>query len=347
MVHRLIIVGTGGMGGYWCQQVLKPLIEQGRAEPAAAADVNPDALRNAVEHLGLPEEKCFATMEEAFVAAGDEADFAIIVTPPAFHEPVVDLALAHDMDILSEKPIADTMEASVRILKNVTSAGKKMGVTMSHRYDQDKTTFREVLKSGRLGGLDYIVSRFTCAYRKYGAWGAFRHEIPDTLMIEGAVHHLDILRSFADADCSTLYGTTWNPGWGEYKGDSCGLVTMQMDNGTRCFYEGAKTNAKTMNCWGNEYFRAECELGTMILDSRNVEVLRQDEEPEQVTPLERPTWRNPWLAEQFLDWCEGGEPMETRVEDNIQASALIFAAIESSRTGQPVEVQEFLERSTE
>ena len=36
--------------------------------------------------------------------------------------------------------------------------------------------------------------------------------------------------------------------------------------------------------------------------------------------------------------------METNVEDNLQSVALIFAAIESSRTGMPVKVQEFLQQ---
>jgi len=37
--------------------------------------------------------------------------------------------------------------------------------------------------------------------------------------------------------------------------------------------------------------------------------------------------------------------METNVEDNLQSVALVFSAIESSRTGQPINVQEFLERT--
>jgi hypothetical protein len=49
------------------------------------------------------------------------------------------------------------------------------------------------------------------------------------------------------------------------------------------------------------------------------------------------------LVEQFLAWLDGGDPMPTNVEDNLQSIALIFAAVESSRTGQPVKVQEFLE----
>ena len=41
-------------------------------------------------------------------------------------------------------------------------------------------------------------------------------------------------------------------------------------------------------------------------------------------------------------WKREIDPMETNVSDNLQSVALIFAAIESARTGQPVAVQEFL-----
>jgi hypothetical protein len=37
--------------------------------------------------------------------------------------------------------------------------------------------------------------------------------------------------------------------------------------------------------------------------------------------------------------------METEVQANLQSVALIFSAIESSRTGQPIKVQEFLEEA--
>src|SRR5581483_5429423 len=141
-IYSFILVGTGGMGKNWCRVTLPPLIHAGRIEPAAAVDINPEALLNAQEYLGLSPAQCYTSMQEAFDRV--RADFTIIVTPPAFHERVVDLALAHDMDILSEKPIADSMDASVRVLKKVQRAGKRMGITMSHRFDADKTTFREI-----------------------------------------------------------------------------------------------------------------------------------------------------------------------------------------------------------
>ena len=343
MPYKVIHVGTGGFGASWCSRFLPPNVADGHIQVVAAVDKNPDVLVNAQTHLGISPDRCYTDLREALQQ--NRADFATVVVPPASHEEVIDIALEHDLHILSEKPIADTMEASIRILKKVRAAGKKMGVTMSHRYDQDKTTFREVLKSGCLGPVDYVVTRFTCALRKYGSWGApFRHEMADALLIEGAIHHLDILRSLAQSDCDRIYARTWNAAWGEYKGDSDGLVIMEMANGVKCFYEGAKTNAAGLNCWGQEYFRAECEHGTLVLDRRQIQILRQDQEPEPVALLEQAKWTNAWLIEQFCRWLDGSQPMETCVEDNIQASALVFSAIESSRTGQPVAVQDFLQR---
>ena len=98
---RVIQVGTGGRGGYWCSQILPPNIKDGLIKVVAAVDINPDVLGNACEHLGLSEEKCYTDIVRAFDE--NEADFCTIVVPPAFHEEVIDIALAHEMHILSEK----------------------------------------------------------------------------------------------------------------------------------------------------------------------------------------------------------------------------------------------------
>ncbi len=347
--YRLIQVGTGGRGVPWCSQFLPAHVAAGRLEVVAAVDVNPEVHENAQNHLGLPPERCYTDLQRA--CAENPADICTVVVPPAFHESVVDAALAHDMHVISEKPIADTLEASVRIADKVRRAGRKMGVTMSHRFDQDKTTLRHELRSGRPGAIDYLVCRFTCGLRNFGDWGArFRHTMQETLMIEGSVHHLDILADLAGSKCDTLYSQTWNPPWGEYGGGSQGHVMMTFKNGARAIYEGAKTNACGFNGWTREYVRAECEHETLIMDHRHIERFpyspkhqSREGQGQEVPLLEQRYWKDAWLLEQFLDWLDGGPPMATNVEANLQSVALIFAAIESSRTGQPVKVQEFLQ----
>jgi predicted dehydrogenase len=127
---------------------------------------------------------------------------------------------------------------------------------------------------------------------------------------------------------------------------------MHIDGGTRAFYEGATANAVGLNDWEAEYIRAECEKSTLILTHGRIERLahdpsrhnpnRREGEGEEIHLLEQPRWANVWLVEKFVRWLDGGEPMETNVKDNLQSVALVFGAIESSRTGQPVNVQEFL-----
>ena len=343
------------MGRNWCEVALPPNNKDGLIEVVAAVDINPSALPVAQKSLGLHPSQCYTDLNKAM--AENRADFCTIVVTPAHHEAVVDAALSHDLHILSEKPIADTLAASVRIADKVKRAGIKMGVTMSHRFDQDKTSFREELRSGRYGTLDYLVCQLTSDLRKRGSWGAFRHEIPHPLMIEGAVHHLDILADLAGAKCDTLYAQTWNPPWGEYAGDSQALVTMQFENDSRAFFEGAASNAVGLHDWYGETFRAECELGTLALKARRLErfpynwtaqrVSKAEGGGEEVPLLQRPKWMNTWLIEQFVQWLDGGDAMETNIEDNLQSAALIFAAIESSRTGQTVKVQDLLSQAKE
>lgn len=343
---KYIHIGVGGFGQHWCTAVLPRLKELGLAEAVAAVDINPEVLALAKDQLGLDESRLYTSAEQAF--AENKADFINIVVPPAFHEQMVDLAVAHGCHILSEKPIADTMAGCCRIYRKVKAANLKMAVTMSHRFDQDKQTLEAEIKSGKYGRLNYVVHRFTHACRKFGSWGKFRHEIPDPLLIEGTVHHFDIHRALAGSNAKTVYALTWNPPWGEYAGDSTGMIIIDMENGVRVLYEGAKANATTLNGWLHDYLRAECEHATLELDARKLRSMVDKWEGREITDialLEQPAWMNPWLAELFCNWLNGGPEPPNSLEDNIHCAALLFAAVESAHTGRPVDVPAFLAES--
>ena len=355
MSLKLIQVGAGSWGEHWCRDFLPPNIAEGLIEVVGVVDIDPMALQKAASTLGLRYDQCYTDPKKAFAEC--DADFCTVVVPPAFHEEIVDLALAHDLDILSEKPIADSLVGSVRIAEKVKRSGRKMAVTMSHRFDQDKTTLRETLRSGRFGELGYLICRFTCDTRKFATWGKLRYEMADPLMVEGAVHQLDILADLAGAKCETIFAKTWNPNWGEYSGDSQGIVLMSFENGVHALYEGAKTNAVGLNGWYNDYIRAECRDATVILDRRSLEYFPYNPSGKWTTAvqgqgtaiplLQQSKWINTWLIERFVRWLQGGEAMETNVEDNLQSVALIFSAIESSKSGQPVKVQQLLNQANE
>ncbi|TYL92363.1 Gfo/Idh/MocA family oxidoreductase [Bradyrhizobium rifense] len=351
MTYKVLHVGAGGFGAFWCDTYLPANIADGTIEIAGLVDIDSKALERSRKHLGLKPEQCFTSAEEAFQMVS--ADFCSIVIPPALHESIVDLALARGMHILSEKPIADTMEASVRIAAKVKASGRKMGITMSHRFDQDKTTLKGVVSAQALGRINTVSCRFASDMRVHDTWGRFRHEMAHPMLIEGAVHHLDIMADLAGASCTSIFSRTWKPEWAEYNGDTDALVLLEFANGARGVYEASSAQSTGLNDWTSEYFRVEAAAGTAILDHREVEVfhrqpkrIRQTNRQgkgQQVSLLPGKKWRNALLIEQFCQWLDGGSPMATNIEDNLQSVAMVFSAIESARIGQPIRVQEFLE----
>jgi predicted dehydrogenase len=355
VAQKVIHVGIGVFGKRWCTEFLKTNVADGTIEIAALVDVDPAALEYGRNALGVAPQRCYPDPVRAFAEV--DADFCTVVVTPEHHESVIDLALARGLDVLCEKPIADTMAASLRIARKVEKAGRKMAVTMSHRFDQDKTTLRRIVRSGVLGRINAIGMRFQGDMRQHMAWSSlFRHRMQHPLLVEGSIHHFDILADFAGARCRTIYASTWKPAWAEYEGDTDAVVSMTFDNGVRASYEGSVSNAVGLNTFYKEYIRVDGEHGTAILNHRDVEVLmRQDiwrqqsreGQGQKVPLLSQPKWINHWLIEQFAKWRAGGPAMETRVENNVRTSAMVFAAIESQRTGLPVDIDAFVAREME
>lgn len=349
---KVIHVGVGLFGKRWCTLFLAPNIADRTVEVVALVDLDPAALAFGRDALGLADSACYTDPRAAFAAHAHEADFCTVVVPPNHHEAVVDLAIEHGIEILSEKPIADTMEASARIARKVKAAGRKMAVTMSHRFDQDKTTLRQIVRSGRLGRVNTVSCRYFSDMRGHMGWGAlFRHTMQDPLMIEGAVHHLDLVADYAGAPCTALTANTWKPDWAEYAGDTDGIVMMTFENGVRGVYEGSSSAAVGLNDWMKEYVRVDCELGTAILNSREIEIFSRSDltrqrcregQGQKIQLLTQDKWLNTWLIEKFCRWLDGGPEMETNVEANLQAAALIFAGIESARSGRTIAVQDYI-----
>jgi predicted dehydrogenase len=348
--RRCLMIGAGGMAGNWIRHFLPPFFE--RMEIVGLVDVNEAVLAEAGTLLKLPESRRLTEMSAAFETV--DADFCVIVVPPAFHREAVMGAVGRGMAILSEKPIADTWEASMDVSRAVSAAGVKMAVTQNYRYTAPQLTMRAILRSGDLGRVNYVVGRFAADYRRHGSWGkAFRHEIPHGLLVEGAVHHFDMLRNLAGADCAKLSGWEWNPPWSSSKGEFNAYYVMEMTNGARAAYEGSGTAAGEQNSWHQEAYRAECEGGAVTVGrDRVVRVQRFtrgkglviEEIPTVTTPFDSLTryTGHAWVVDAFLNWLEGGAAPETTIEDNLQTTAMLFGAIEASRTSQVVDVQHFL-----
>jgi predicted dehydrogenase len=157
--HRCLMLGAGAMGSRWIRDVCQPFRD--RMEFAGLVDPNPAALVEAGDWLGLPPAARFTDAHEAFATV--DANFCCIVTPLAHHREAVELACDRGIDILSEKPIADTPEACGAIAQAVKAAGVRMMVTQNYRYTRRILTLKQALSE--LGAVNYAVARYASDYR--------------------------------------------------------------------------------------------------------------------------------------------------------------------------------------
>jgi len=224
-------------------------------------------------------------------------------------------------------------------------------VVQNYRYTPRIMTLKAAITDGLIGRPNYVVARFAADYRERGAWGAFRHEIPHSLLVEGSVHHFDQIRNLAGADCLAIGGWEWNPGHPSFDGECCGLYVARMQNDVRAQYEGNCLDAGWQNSWHQEYYRIEGDDGALVLD-RDGTVRRQRHAAgrgltiEELPPVRGQFEGHTAVVDQFLSWMEGGPAPETVLQDNIQSAAMLFAAIDASQSGQMVDVQAKVREAT-
>lgn len=344
-VRRCIVVGCGGRGGYWTNTVLANMKDE--IEVVALVDVQPEPLAQGAETHGLPESALFSDTNAAMDAV--EADCALISTPPWVHEENVRAACEHELAILMEKPVADTLEASVRIKKMVDQADLPCVIVQNYRYSPFMLAFRDAVQSGGVGRLSYVIARFAADYNPPKSWGRrFRHEMDHALLIEGSVHHFDMIRNVSGRDCEEIFGYGWIPAWADFKGNSNGLYVMKLTGDAFASYEGSCTTEGYENKWHQEYYRAECEEGAVIVDSDTiVKIVRVDGEEEVVQqPVEVPEPGRAIVLE-FLEYLATGVPSQTALGDNMKSVGMVFAAIKCDETGRPVNVDEMLAEAEE
>jgi predicted dehydrogenase len=96
-----------------------------------------------------------------------------------------------------------------------------------------------------------------------------------------------------------------------------------------------------------EVSRVECEGSAAVLDRDHT--VRVEErsaagtlQTREVPPVEIIWDGHQAVAAEFLDWLDGGPPPATTLVDNLQSTAMLFAAIRAAETGMTVDVQEMV-----
>jgi len=140
---RVCVVGAGDLGtqhaGGWQKC--------GAAELVAVADIDRARAENYAKKFSLP--MCFSDYREAIEKS--KPDIVSVCTPAYFHPEVTIFAAEHGAHVISEKPIALTLEAASRMIETTRRCKVKFSLGFQTRFWSGTEKLKELLSGGELG----------------------------------------------------------------------------------------------------------------------------------------------------------------------------------------------------
>ena len=318
---RVVLVGAGAMGQAW----LAAIAAEPRVELAGVADLDLAAARRAAP--GLP---VGTDVVEVARAAG--ADAVVNVTVPEAHHPVTTAALFAGLPVLGEKPVADTLARGLSLAAASEVTGKLFMVSQSRRWNPQLFTLRAM--AAELGAIGTVSTDFFRAPH----FGGFRERMAQPLLVDMAIHAFDAARFLLGADPVSVSCQTWNPSWSWYDGDANAAAVFEMSTGARYVYQGSWCSPGAETSW-NGSWRVSAEHGTAHWDG--------DHDPVG-PPVDDPASPPDGIAgalRVFVDALAGGGTPMGEVHENLPSLAMVEAAVESSRAGSPVRIDDLLARA--
>ncbi|MEU6074137.1 Gfo/Idh/MocA family oxidoreductase [Micromonospora sp. NPDC047074] len=111
-------------------------------------------------------------------------DYAVVACPTALHERIGLELAANGVSALIEKPLAQSVDAALRLVEAFEAAGLVAGVGHIERYNPALQNLRTRLEAGELGEVYQVVTR---------RQGPFPHRIADVgVVMDLATHDIDL-----------------------------------------------------------------------------------------------------------------------------------------------------------
>ena len=332
MALRIIQVGVGKFGGRWVSLLSKAK----GVKVVALADINAEALAAAQEKLSLPASFCFKDFRKAIDTA--EADALINVTPPRVHRQVALYAFKRGLDVLTEKPLADTMKNAKDMVEVARKTRRKLMVSQNYRFQRWARTVRRIIDKKQYGELGHLSIKFFKALRRRTG---FRRKMEHLLLVDMSIHHFDLIRYILGTEPVRLYARTWNPKWSWSQGNVAAAVIIEMKNKATVVYDANWVATERQTTWNGEWVfqfaRGRVALRDDVLYEAKV---GKEEKPARLAGL--PCQSQEYSFLEFRRAIRENRQPETSGKNNLASLAMVFAAIESSKKGRAVELRKFL-----
>lgn len=338
---KIVIVGCGAISkGWFTAAVARP-----DAEIVGVVDLRREAAEKRVEEFQLKHAVVGTDLGQTLDKT--RPDVLFNCTTPEAHAPTTLLAFDKGCHVLSEKPLADTMENARRMVAAAEKAGKLYAVMQNRRYMPDILRLRQFLQSGAIGPVTTIQSNFFIGAH----FGGFRERMKHVLLLDMAIHTFDAARFLSGADARTAYCHEWNPEGSWYDHDASAVAIFEMTGGLVYVYQGSWCSEGLATPW-EAHWRVIGQKGSAVWDGTGNIVTEAVTETggmrSKVTSVLVPPFvqgsgkigAHAGCINDYLDCLKSGEAPGTLASDNIKSLAMVHGAIRSADEQRKVRMDE-------
>ena len=337
---RAVLCGCGAMAKGWLKAIADTPEIRSAVTVVGLVDVNPAAAKSLADEFGLADALIGSDLGDVLAKTSADVVFDVVI-PSARHD-VVSTALAHGCHVLSEKPMASSIEAGRSLITLAQAAGKVHAIVQNRRFISGIRRIRRLVESGALGELTAI----HCDFFIGAHFGGFREEMDNVLLLDMAIHTFDAARFVANKVPVAVYCHESNPRGSWYAHGAAANAIFEFSGDVTFTYRGSWCAEGANTSWESQW-RIIGTKGTLLWDGADdfktgvvagsEGFLRPIEAIDMPQPAdEAQTHGHASVIADFLAAIKTGVQPETVGNDNINSLAMVFAAIESARTRQRV-----------
>ena len=323
---RIGLIGAGGISGAH--------LEAYRSAGFNVAVICSPTLGNAVKRRDAYFPEAEATDDVEATLARSDIDVVDLTPHPAARLPLIETALRNGKHVLSQKPFVLDLADGERLVAIAESRGLVLAVNQNGRFAPHLSWMREAVKAGLVG--DVHSCHATLHWDHGWTAGTPFEEIDDLILYDFAVHWFDFLASVIGGRAKMVFATTARAAGQKARPPLLAEVLISFEGGQSALvFDGATP------------FGAEHR--TVVTGSAGTMIARgPDPGSQQVTlttkaGVARPRLEGSWLREGFagtmgavLEAIETGTTPLNDARGNLDALALVLAAIASARRGTPI-----------
>ncbi len=340
MELKAVLVGCGAMSKAW--------LEAARQIPeltiVGLADLDRERADQRAAEFALADAVVARDLRTLLAETRPDLVFDVVV-PQARHE-VVSAGLAAGCHVLSEKPMAETLEDARDLIAQAKAAGRIHAVVQNRRYCEGVRRIARAVHGGAIGELTSAHADFFLAPH----FGGFREDMKHVLLLDMAIHGFDALRAMTGLDGASVYCREWNPPSSWYRQGSSAAAVFELDNGALFTYRGSWCAPGLRTSWECAWrvVGTQGSLSWAGAEAIRIEVARPGAREglfDAVEPVEPPPFSasdrvggHLGVLEDFVAAVRDGAQPETAGKDNIRSLAMVFGAIASAEAGRRVDI---------